>query len=303
MTLSTAALWPAFASIPSPSQNTISLGPLDVHFYGVAIALGVIAAVLLGRRRYAALGGDPDLSDRLGFWGVLVGILGGRLAYTSTHLDRFADRPWAVLFIWEGGLAIFGGLTLGFAFGIWFARRIGVVMPAGLDAVIPGVPLAQAFGRWGNYFNQELYGTPSTLPWALEIDPANRVAGYEGYATFHPTFLYESLANLALFGVLIWLGRRGKLREGSLFFVYLAGYGAIRFLVELLRTDTTFRLLGLSRNNWVAALVCLGGIAALRWWQTRRPFVPVGTPIDAEIRRDDADTLHPDDARDATAEA
>ena len=272
------------ASIPSPDQNTLSLGPLEIHFYGIAIALGVIAAVMVGRRRYAALGGNPDLMDQLGFWGVLVGILGGRLAYVSTHLDRFADRPWAVLFIWEGGLAIFGGLTLGFAFGYWFAKRIGIVMPAGLDAAIPGVPLAQALGRWGNYFNQELYGTPSTLPWAVEIDPAFRVAGYEQFATFHPTFLYESLLNLVLFGFLLWLGAQRRLREGSLFFVYLAGYGAIRFSVELLRTDTTFRILGLSRNNWVALFVFIGGLIALRWWQNRKPFIPVGTPIDAESR-------------------
>ena len=272
------------ASIPSPPENTISLGPLEVHFYGIAIALGVISAVMIGRRRYAALGGNPDLIDRLGFWSVIVGILGGRLAYVSTHLGRFEGRPWAVLFIWEGGLAIFGGLTLGFAFGYWYARRIGVVMPGGLDAVVPGIPLAQALGRWGNYFNQELYGTPSDLPWAVEIDPAHRVAGYEQFATFHPTFLYESILNLLLFGLLLWLGGRRRLREGSLFFAYLAGYGAIRFSVELLRTDTTFRILGLSRNNWVAAFVCIGGLIAFRWWQSREPFIPIGTPIDAEER-------------------
>ena len=276
--------FPLLAAIPSPSRTTIPLGPLDVHFYGIAIALGVIAAVVLGRRRYAALGGDPDLIDRLAFWSVLAGILGGRLAYVSTHLGRFEDRPWAVIAIWEGGLAIFGGLTLAFAFGYWYAKRIGVVMPAGLDAVVPGVPLAQAIGRWGNYFNQELYGTPTTLPWGLEIDPANRVAGYEQFATFHPTFLYESVLNLGLFGLLILLGRRRTLREGSLFFAYLAGYGAVRFCVELLRTDTTFRILGLSRNNWVAAFVFVGGVVAFRWWQRRRPFIPVGTPVDEETR-------------------
>ena len=274
------------ASIPSPSQNTISIGPLEVHFYGIAIALGAMGAVIIGRRRYAALGGDPDLMDRLGFWGVIVGIIGGRLAYASTHLSRFEGRPWAALFVWEGGLAIFGGLTLGFAFGVWYAQRIGIVMPAGLDAAIPGVPFAQALGRWGNYFNQELYGTPSTLPWAVEIDPARRVAGYEQFATFHPTFLYESVLNLILFGVLLWLGTRKRLREGSLFFAYLAGYGAIRFSVELLRTDTSFRILGLSRNNWVAALVFVAGVVAFRWWQRREPFIPVGTPIDAPERSD-----------------
>jgi prolipoprotein diacylglyceryl transferase len=277
------------ASIPSPDVNTIPIGPLDVHFYGIAIALGAMAAVLIGRRRYAALGGDPDLMDRLGFWVVMVGILGGRLAYVSTHLSRFEGRPWAALFIWEGGLAIFGALTVGFGFGYWFAQRIGIMMPAGLDAAVPGVPFAQALGRWGNYFNQELYGTPSTLPWAVEIDPARRVAGYEQFATFHPTFLYESILNLVLFGVLLWLGTKRNLREGSLFFAYLIGYGLIRFSVELLRTDTEFRIFGLSRNNWVAALVCVGGAIAFRWWQGRRPFIPVGTRIDDPVRQDPAD--------------
>lgn len=269
------------AQIPPPPGQLIDVGPLSIHYYGVLIGIGALLAIALGRRRYAALHGDPDMVDRVGFVAVLAGLLGGRTGYVLTHLDRFVDRPWAVLFLWEGGLAIFGGLTVGFAVGIWYARRLDMPLTAALDAIVPGVPLAQAVGRWGNYFNQELYGTPTDLPWALQVDPARRVEPYTAFATFHPTFLYESLLNLLLVAVLLWIGRRGRLRQGSLVFIYFAGYGVIRFCVELLRTDTTFRILGLSRNNWIALLVAVAALLGLRWWQRRGPDRPVGTPITA----------------------
>jgi prolipoprotein diacylglyceryl transferase len=258
----------------------LEIGPLSVHYYGVLIGISAVLAIAIGRRRWAALGGDPDQVDRVGFVGVIAGLLGGRTGYVLTHLDSFVDRPWAVLFLWEGGLAIFGGLTVGILAGLWYAGRLGMPLPAAVDAIIPGVPLAQAIGRWGNYFNQELYGTPTDVSWALEVEPARRVAPYTEFATFHPTFLYESLLNLVLFGALLWLGSRRRLRQGSLLWAYLAGYGLIRFFVELLRTDTTFRLLGLSRNNWIALLVFIGGMAGLWWWQRHGPARPVGTPID-----------------------
>jgi len=271
------------ATIPPPPGQLITLGPLSIHYYGVLIGIGALLAIVVGRRRWAALGGDPDLVDRVGFVAVLAGLIGGRIGYVLTHLSSFAGRPWAVLFLWEGGLAIFGGLTVGIVVGIWQARRLGMPLPAAVDAIIPGLPLAQAIGRWGNYFNQELYGTPTDLPWALEVDPSRRVEPYTAFETFHPTFLYESLLNLALFGVLLWLGTRRRLRQGSLMFAYLAGYGFIRFCVELLRTDTTFRVLGLSRNNWIALAVFLGGLAGLWWWQRHGPDRPIGTPIDAGV--------------------
>ena len=268
------------AVIPPPPGQLIEIGPLSIHYYGVLIGIGALLAIALGRRRWAALGGDPDLVDRVGFVSVMAGLAGGRTGYVITHAGDFADRPFAVLFLWEGGLALFGGLTFGFAAGVWYARRLGMPLWPALDAIVPGIPLAQAIGRWGNYFNQELYGTPTTLPWALEVEPARRVPEYAAFETFHPTFLYESVLNLLLVVVLVYGVGRSRMRQGSILWAYLAGYGLIRFAVELLRTDTTFRLLGLSRNNWIALLVFVAGIVMLRWWQTHGPDRVVGTPID-----------------------
>jgi prolipoprotein diacylglyceryl transferase len=261
---------PLLASIPSPSTNVIEIGPITIHFYGILIALGVIVAVVVARRRYQRYGGDGSMMERVAIWAVVVGFLGARAGYVVTHSGRFSGRPWAVLYLWEGGLALFGGLIFGAVTVIYLMRRWqGDVLAAG-DAVAIGVPLAQAIGRWGNYFNQELFGTPTDLPWGLQIDPANRPSEFLGFETFHPTFLYESLWNaLVLVPIVLWLERRGKLAKGSSFFVYLLLYGSIRFLMELLRTDTTFRLLGLSRNGWISLGAVLLGAAAL-WWMQRR---------------------------------
>jgi prolipoprotein diacylglyceryl transferase len=258
------------AAIPPPPANGIEIGPLDIRFYGLLIAAGVLIAITMTRRRYAALGGDPDLADRIAFRAVIVGFLGGRIAYVLPRLENFADRPLAVFAIWEGGLALFGGLTLGVITAAWLLRRWDGDMPAFADAVAPAIPLAQAIGRWGNYFNQELYGTPTDLPWALQVDPDRRVAAYQDFATFHPTFLYESLWNFALAGFLLWLDRRRVLPRGALLFVYAIGYSVARFGLELLRTDTTFRFLGLSRNGWVSLGVAVGATIGLIVWTRRR---------------------------------
>ncbi|MPZ88405.1 MAG: prolipoprotein diacylglyceryl transferase [Nitriliruptorales bacterium] len=257
------------AAIPPPPGNGFEIGPLDIRFYGLLIATGVLIAITMTRRRYAALGGDPDLADRIAFRVVLLGFVGARIAYVLPRLDDFADRPLAVFAIWEGGIALFGGLTAAVLTGVWFLRRRQGDLPAFADAVAPAIPIAQAIGRWGNYFNQELYGTPTDLPWALQVDEGRRVAPYQDFATFHPTFLYESLWNLSLAGFLIWLDRRGILPRGALLFVYFIGYAVARFALELLRTDTTFRFLGLSRNGWFSLAVVAGAIIGLIVW-TRR---------------------------------
>ena len=265
------------ASIPSPESNTFSLGPLEVHFYGLFIATGAMLAVFIARRRYAARGGAIDVADGAAFWALVCGFLGARLAYASTHLDSFDGRPWAILFIWEGGLALFGGLTGGALGAYFYLRRNNGDVPAFADSVAPALPLAQAIGRFGNYFNQELYGTPTTLPWALEIDPENRVEAYQDSATFHPTFLYESLYNLALVGALLFIDKRKIFkRRGSLIFAYGIGYGFGRFLLELIRTDTTFRFLGLSRNAYVALFVMVGAAILLFVYERRAPEAESG---------------------------
>lgn len=263
---------PLLATIPSPPSNVIHLGPIMVSYYGLAIALGVVAAGWLLRRRYAAAGGDPALTDRVVLWAVVAGVVGARAAFVTTNYQRFLDDPWAVFAVWHGGLAFFGGLTAGTVAALWVLRRAGTDLPRFTDAAAPAIALGHAIGRWGCYFNQELYGRPTDLPWGLQIN-------HEPLPV-HPTFLYESLGNLLLVGVLLALGRSRKLATGSLIFVYFAGYGFLRFGVELLRVDTDYRLLGLSRNNWVALLVFLAGLVGLALWQRRaaKPTPPAPTP-------------------------
>jgi prolipoprotein diacylglyceryl transferase len=259
------------ASIPSPSFNDITLGPLTIHIYGILMGLAVATAYVITVSRYERFGGDRRIAERAAFWAVVIGFLGARLAYVSTHTGKFSEDGWLFpIKIWEGGIALFGGITFGILAVLWVIRRAGGSFPMFLDAVAVGLPAAQAIGRWGNYFNQELFGTPTNLPWGLEIAPRFRPVAYPDAATFHPTFLYESLWNIGVVLFLLWVERRLKMRHGRLFTVYMMLYGVMRFLLELLRTDTTFRFLGLSRNGWVALGVTIAG-AVLFWWLRGKP--------------------------------
>jgi prolipoprotein diacylglyceryl transferase len=274
-----------FASLPSPGSG--NLGPFRA--YGLMIALGVLAAVELARRRWRGRGGDPDDITAIAIWAVPAGLIGARLYHVITDWNRlYADEPLDAFKIWQGGLGIPGGIALGVVVGIIVARSRGIRIPSGLDAIAPALPLAQAIGRLGNWFNQELYGGPSDLPWALEIDPEHRVAGYESVATFHPTFLYEALWNLALVGLLIWIDSKRVLRPGRIFAVYVGGYFLGRLWVESLRVDTASELLGLRVNIFMS----LVGIAA------SVIFLIAGG---LTRREGDSDALYHDDARDDTA--
>jgi prolipoprotein diacylglyceryl transferase len=277
VTLSSAATSvAALAAIPAPPIGGIELGPLDLRFYGVLIALGAYLALRWTSARYEAAGGDPELAERAGLAALLFGFLGARIGYVIPRLDRFVDEPLSILAIWQGGLALFGGLIAGTIAVIVVIHRGRGDIPAMADAVAPALPLAQAIGRWGNYFNQELYGRPTDLPWALEVEPRFRRSGFADAETFHPTFLYESLWNLALVALIVRLGRRRALPQGALILVYAVGYGLGRFLIETLRIDTVERYAGLSRNNWIAlALVIVGlvGLLRLRSAQPSGPFV------------------------------
>jgi prolipoprotein diacylglyceryl transferase len=242
------------ASIPSPGDNSIQVGPVELRAYGLAIALGVLAAIGIARRRWAARGGDPDDIGVIALWAIPAGLVGARLYHVITDWHRFEGRRWDIPAVWEGGLGIPGGLAAGVLAGVWVARRRGLPVAGLLDVAAPAIPVAQAIGRLGNWFNQELFGRPTDLPWGLEIDAAHRPAGYGDVATFHPTFLYEGLWSLGLAAVLVVVERRWHPRPGQLFVGYVAGYAAGRLWVEALRIDPATHVLGVRVNIWVSAL-------------------------------------------------
>lgn len=244
------------SSIPSPSSNTV--GPF--HMYGLMIALGVIAAVELGRKRWRARGGDPDDLYAIAFWAVPAGLIGARLYHVITDWRTYEGRWLDAFKIWNGGLGIPGGIALGVAVGVWVAHRRGARLSVILDAVVPALPLAQAIGRLGNWWNQELFGRPSTLPWAIEIDINHRPAQYALSSTFQPTFLYEMLWNLALCGLLIWIDRRRVMRPGSILPLYVGLYFAGRLWIEALRVDTASTIGPFRVNIWLSILGIGGAI-------------------------------------------
>jgi prolipoprotein diacylglyceryl transferase len=264
------------ASIPSPGSKAIEIGPLSLRAYGLMIALGVLAGVELVRRRFAAKGLDPDHVSAIALWAVPAGLIGSRLYHVVTDWKRFRGDWWSVVAIWEGGLGVPGGILAGALVGIWVAKRRQVPLGLAADAFAPGIPLAQAIGRLGNWFNQEVFGRPTDLPWGLEIDPQYRPERYADEPTFHPTFLYEGLWNLALVGLLIWLDRRRLVRQGRLFAVYVLGYGLGRFWIEALRADEASLLLGIRVNLWVSGALVLGGLAWLLWPESDRDEVVAG---------------------------
>ena len=254
------------ASIPSPSSNGIHLGPLDIRVYGLMYVFAVLAAVAITTPRWERGGGSRELVSDVALWGFPAGLIGGRLYFLATSWNEVPDRWWGPLAIWKGGLGIWGGIALGTAVGIWRLRRAGANVPRFLDAAAPGLLVAQAIGRIGNYFNQELFGRPTSLPWGLKIDPEHRPERYIDSATFHPTFLYELLFNLALAAFLVRLGRRRTLAPGSLFALYVLGYSTFRIFEELLRVDPAHHILGLRLNFFVASALVLTSGA----WLVRR---------------------------------
>ena len=247
------------ASIPSPSSNSFDVGPLTFRYYGLTIALGVLAAVEIGRVRWIARGGDGDDIIEIAKWAVPAGLIGSRLYHVATDWRRYQGRWLDAFKIWEGGLGIPGGLLIGVAVGVWVARSHGWNVTALADAIIPGIPVAQAIGRLGNWFNQEIYGRPSDLPWAVEID--NPSSEFAGFTTFHPTFLYEALLNLLIAGSLIFADRKKWLKPGAILPLWITMYGIARFIVEGMRTDPASEIAGVRVNHWVSgAAVIIGGL-------------------------------------------
>lgn len=258
------AMMPLPAFIPSPGSNAIHVGSFQLRAYGLMIALGVVAAVWLAGKRLADSGaGTAEDFGAIALWAVPAGVVGARLYHVITDWSTFQGDYIRMFEIWQGGLGIWGGVLAGSLTAWWVATRRHLKMGAVLTAAAPALPLAQAIGRLGNWFNQELFGKPSTLPWALRIDVAHRPLGYARFATYQPTFLYELVWNLLLCAALLIIDRRVKLRPGRLFAVYVAGYTFARFFIERMRIDYATRLWGLRINEWVSATVFVAAVSYL----------------------------------------
>jgi prolipoprotein diacylglyceryl transferase len=252
------------AEIPSPGQAVWQLGPVPVRAYALAILLGIVVAVWVGERRWVARGGRRGTVSDVAVWAVPFGIIGGRLYHVLTEWGMYfgpGKDPVRALEIWRGGLGIWGAISLG-GVGAWIAcKRKGIALPPMADALAPGIALAQAVGRWGNYFNQELFGRPTDLPWALRIDPEYRPEGYADVATYHPTFLYESLWCVGVAIVVWWADRRFRMGHGRAFALYVALYTVGRGWIEALRIDPARDVFGLRLNVWTSIVVFVGAVA------------------------------------------
>ncbi len=253
------------ASIPSPSSNGFELGPLSLRFYGLCIGIGVVAGITIASKRWAAKDGNPDDVAQVALIATLAGLWGAKIYHVITD-----GKPIVEIFkVWTPGLGIPGGLVVGLLAGWLAARRRKLDIGSFIFAVIPAIPIAQAIGRFGNWFNQELYGRPTDVPWALEIDPEYRVAGFEGFETFHPTFLYEALWSVGLFALLVFLGRKGILKGAQMLPAYIAGYSVGRFWVESLRIDNATEIEGIRVNNITSGVAAIAAIMVLVYMSSK----------------------------------
>jgi prolipoprotein diacylglyceryl transferase len=264
----------AVLSIPSPPTNIWHIGAFPIRAYALCIIAGIIVAMIIATRRWRARGGTADSMELMVVVGVPFGIVGARLYHVITDYQLYfgpSRHPLNALKIWEGGLGIWGAIAFGVLGGYLVARRRRIAFPAVLDAIAPAILVAQAIGRLGNWFNQELFGRPTTLPWALEIAPQYRPGGYEQFARFHPTFLYEMLWNLAAAGLLVWLDRKFRLGHGKVFALYVLLYTGGRFWIEALRIDTVNEIGGFRLNNYTALIGFIVALVWLIWLIRNRP--------------------------------
>ncbi|MEU9409109.1 prolipoprotein diacylglyceryl transferase [Streptomyces sp. NPDC048281] len=281
------------AYIPSPSRGVIHLGPIPLRGYAFCIIIGVFVAVWLGNKRWIARGGRAGTVADIAVWAVPFGLVGGRLYHVITDYELYfsAGRDWVDAFkVWQGGLGIWGAIALG-AVGAWIGcRRRGIPLPAYADAIAPGIALAQACGRWGNWFNQELYGRETHLPWALHITSSEggRVPGY-----YHPTFLYESLWCIGVAFLVMWADRRFTLGHGRAFALYVAAYCVGRGWIEYMRVDDAHHILGLRLNDWTAMIVFLLAVLYMVLSAKKRPgretVVEPGVPDGEDVSDGEAD--------------
>ena len=260
-----ASLPAVLASIPSPPTNGIHVGPLFIHVYGLMYVVGISLAIYITGRRWAEAGGDRSLVYDVALWAVPAGIVGGRIYFDLTTPFDMPHHWWGPFAVWDGGLGIWGGIALAAIVGSWRVHRAGASVGVFMNAVAPALLVAQAVGRIGNYFNQELFGKPSGLPWAVQISYAARVnsgipAADLKYTTFQPSFLYEMIFDLALAAALVWLGHHRRIAPQGLFALYVAGYSAYRIFEETIRVDSSAHFLGLRLNFFVAILLTAAGL-------------------------------------------
>jgi prolipoprotein diacylglyceryl transferase len=277
------------ASIPSPASNGFSIGPFFFHAYGICYVFAVAAAIFISRWRWGRVGGDPDLCYEIAMWAFPAGLIGGRIYFDITTPSQIPDHWYGVFAIWDGGLGIWGGIAAGAIVGYIVARRrlAHDDLLRLMDAVAPALLVSQAIGRIGNYFNQELFGAPSSLPWALRISPAHRPPGYLRVPTFEPTFLYELIWDLLLAAFLVWLGNRRKIRAPGLFALYVAGYSGFRIFEETQRIDYSNYILGLRLNFFIATILCIVGL--LWFWAVQTGWrgwgVSPAEPVPDSVRQ------------------
>jgi prolipoprotein diacylglyceryl transferase len=283
-------------SIPSPPTAVWQLGPVPVRAYALCILAGILVAIWIGNRRWIARGGAPGVVGDVAVWAVPFGIVGARLYHVATDWESYfgpGANPVDALRIWEGGLGVWGAIALGVLGGWIGARRRGVPLPPLADALAPGIVLAQAIGRFGNWFNQELFGRPTDLPWGLQIDPQFRPEQYADVETFHPTFLYEALWCVVVALILVWADRRFRMGHGRVFALYVALYTLGRSYIETLRIDPAREVLGLRLNVWTSVVLFVGAVVYIvvsarlhpgreRLGAAEAPPTPAGLTSEAE---------------------
>ncbi len=291
------------ASILSPSEGVVHLGPIPLRGYALCIAIGVVVGVIIAERRMRARGSPPGVASDIATLAVPLGIIGARLYHVITTPDPYFGKggsPIEALYIWRGGLGIWGAIAGGFLGAVFILRRRKMKISVAADAFAPALAVAQAIGRWGNWFNQELYGRPSTLPWAVRIDPAHREAAYANIGTYQPTFLYESVWCLGVAALCLWADKRFKLGSGRVFALYVASYTAGRAWIEALRVDTAHRFFGLRLNDYVSIIVFLCAVAFLirRRGRNDRDFnLPAADAVTDPVNLVKASKLNKSDAK------
>ena len=257
--------------IPTPSVSEFQFGPLTIHAYALCIILGVAVAIWLGDKRYREYGGEPGVINDLALWVVPAGVIGGRIYHVITSPENFFGANGSISNIpkiWQGGLGIWGAIAFGGLVAFWRYKKVpnAISFTYLMDALAPGLLIAQGIGRFGNWFNGELFGRPTTLPWGLEIPEWLRPVGYSGFATYHPTFLYEAICNFTLAAILLKWGKNFK--SGEQFLIYVSGYCLYRFFIEGLRIDTAHSFISLRLNQWVSLIV--GLIAVSIFYRSRK---------------------------------